>query len=152
MDIGSIFINGCGKESPSVGTFFKGLSLYSFRKCLIGKNDELRSRINIGAAYCLMGKYGKAELFLTDAYMRKHGDVTTLLWLIETGLRSENNKAVNRNADKLLARMKLNELIALAEKLSANKASEDGFLNPLLQKKIATVLSEKIRGKFSGIK
>lgn len=128
-------------------------ALYSFRKCLVDNNsDEVKSRINIGAAFCLMGEYEKAGLFLTEAHKRKPEDVMTHLWLIETGLRSKDNNAVKKYKERLCRSMNLNELVMLTEKLSRGNFSEDGMLTPLLQKNIARVLSEKVKAKFSRIK
>ncbi|MDP3284297.1 MAG: tetratricopeptide repeat protein, partial [Desulfobacterales bacterium] len=128
-------------------------AFYFFRKCLVdNNNDEIKSSINIGAAYCLMGKYGKAGLFLTDAHKRKPGDVMAFLWLIETGLRSKDNNAIKKYTERLCRSMNLNELMMLGEKLSRGNFSEDGVLTPLLQKNIARALSENVKEKFSGIK
>jgi len=127
-------------------------AFYSFRKCLINNSDEIKSYINIGAACCLTGEYGKAGLFLTDAHKRKPGDVMTLLWLIETGLGSKDNNAVKKYTERLCRSMNLNELAMLAEKLSGGNLSADGMLTPLLQKNIARVLSERVKARFSGIK
>jgi|GEM_PF-5388733 len=99
-----------------------------------------------------MGEYGKAGLFLTDAHKRRPDDVMTLLWLIETGLRSKDNNAVKRYTERLYRSMNLNELVMLAEKLSGGKFSEDGMLTPLLQKNMASVLSESVKVNLSGIK
>jgi hypothetical protein len=74
----------------------------------------------------------------------------TLLWLIETGLRSKDNNAVKKYTEILCRSMNLNELVMLAEKLSGGKFSEDGTLTPLLQKKIARALSENVKAKISG--
>jgi tetratricopeptide (TPR) repeat protein len=128
-------------------------AFYFFRKCLVDNNsDEIKSRINIGAAFCLMGEYGKAGLFLKDALKRKPEDVMTLLWLIETGLRSKNNNAIKKYTERLCSSMKNDELVMLAEKLSRGNFSEDGVLTPLLRKNIAKALSENVKAKFSGIK
>lgn len=127
-------------------------AISSFRKNLRDKSDEIRSRINIGAAYCLMGEYGKAGIFLTDAHKRKPVDVMALLWLVETGLRSKNNNAVKKHTELLCRSLNLNELVMIAAKLSEENFSEDGILTPSLQKNIARALSENVKGKFSGIK
>jgi len=154
-------VSPSNRENKDVNNL-KGLILFKrgeykeafsyFRKCLVNNSDETRSHINIGAAYCLMGEYRKAGLFLTDANKRKPGDVMTLLWLIETGLRSKDNKAVNKYTEKLCSGMKLNELMLFAEKLSSNKISEDGILMPLLQKNMAIILSGRITAKLSRLK
>jgi Tfp pilus assembly protein PilF len=127
-------------------------AFFYFRKCLVNNSYEIRSHINIGAAYCIMGEYQKADLFLTEANKRKPGDVMTLLWLIETGLRAKENKAVNKYTEKLCSGMKLNELMLFTEKLSSNKISEDGILMPSLQKNMAKILSERVTAKFSRLK
>ena len=127
-------------------------ALSCFRKCMIINKEEIKSCINIGAAYCLMGEYGKAGLFLTDAHRRKPEDVMTLLWLIETGLRSKDNNAIKKYTEALCRSKNLSELVMIAKKLSGGNFSEDGMLTPLLRKNIARALSENVKGKFSGIK
>lgn len=127
-------------------------AFYSFKKCIVNNSDEIKSRINIGAAFCLMGEYGKAGLFLTEAQKRRPDDVMTLLWLIETGLRSKDNNAVKRYTERLCRSINLNELVLLSEKLSGGKFSEDGMLTPLLQQNMASVLSESVKVNLSGTK
>jgi hypothetical protein len=77
--------------------------------------------------------------------------LSALVCLIETGLRSRNDKVLNRYAEKICSSMSVNELAALKEKLAAENFSEDGVFIPVLQKKIADVISEKIKTKFTRI-
>ncbi len=117
-------------------------ALSFFRKGMIINSDEIKSSINTGAAYCLIGEYGKAGFFLADAHKRKQEDVMTLLWLIETGLGSNDDKSVKLYSEKLGSGINRTELTALTEKLSANKYSEDGILTPVRQESIAGKMYE----------
>jgi tetratricopeptide (TPR) repeat protein len=122
-------------------------ALSCFRKGMIINSDEIKSSINIGAAFCLMGDYGKAGFFLRDVRKRKPDDVMTLLWLIETGLRANDDKSVDLYSERLGSGIKTNELVLLAEKLSAKKYSEDGILTPVYQEFIAGKIYEIVKAK-----
>jgi tetratricopeptide (TPR) repeat protein len=131
------------------GRYEEALSL--FRKNIIINSDDIKSRVNIGAAFCLTGEYDKAGLFLTDAHNRNQLDIMTLLWLIETGLRTNDDKSVYRYSQKLCSVIKTKELLILAEKLSGKKYSEDGILTPVRQEFIAEKIYEIVKTKADSL-
>ena len=67
-------------------------ALTYFKKCLNRNPFEKKIILNIGIAYNLVGQYERAELFFKILHNRYPEDRLYLLWLIETSLKSGNDR------------------------------------------------------------
>ncbi|MBW1793483.1 MAG: tetratricopeptide repeat protein [Deltaproteobacteria bacterium] len=92
-----------------------------FRKCLKLNPDYKKAMINMGASFCLVGEYNRAEWFLRVTSSRFPKDVLTLLWLIEVNLRTDDKEDADRYMDKLFALVNVNELVSTLKKFPENE-------------------------------
>nr|CBX30220.1 hypothetical protein N47_D30290 [uncultured Desulfobacterium sp.] len=122
-------------------------ALKYFRKSLIFNKNDNNALINIGAVYCMMGKYRKAGLFLKEALKRNPSDELSHTWLIETALRDRNYAEANRYIDRLLFSVKTDELAFLINKLTKKSLTEDAVMIPYYQEVIAKKIYERIKIK-----
>jgi tetratricopeptide (TPR) repeat protein len=96
------------------GRFDQALSY--FQKCLRYYPFEKKALLHIGIAYNLMARYERAGWFFKVHYNRYPNDRSSLVWLVETNLKSGDTPAMNRYIDELLLSLRIADLNSIFKK------------------------------------
>ena len=126
---GTIFLKQ-GQFEEALSCFKKGLNLNPFEK---------RAILNIGIAYHLKEEYERAEWFFKLRHNRYPEDRLTLLWLIETSLKSDDSPETNLYTDKLLRLIRIEELSSIMKNLT-----EANLMDSLSRELVITQISQRI--------
>ncbi len=109
-------------------------------------NDQI-AMLNAGIGLRLMGNLARAKWYLNAAFRRDPGNISTLLWLIETNLQLANRVAADENMDRLLARLSFNSLFS-----QINAYRDDGLMPIASQKLIVRELTLKLKKHSADIR
>ena len=119
------------------GQFDEALSY--FKKCLNRNPFEKKALLNIAITYNLMAQYERAEWYFKILHNRYPEDRLYLLWLIETGVKSNDMPEVDRYTDKLLRLIRIEELNSIMKKLT--KAD---LMDSLSQEQVLRQISKRL--------
>ena len=119
------------------GQFHEALSC--FKKCLNQNPYGKKTLLNIGIAYNLLSQYERAEFFFKVLHKRYSQDRLCLIWLIETGLKTNNMLKVERYIDQLLSLIRVEELNSIMTELT-----EAGLMDSQSQKLVLKQISYRI--------
>jgi tetratricopeptide (TPR) repeat protein len=118
-------------------------ALFIFKKCLQRNPYEKRVLLNIGIAYNLMAQYERAELYFKIRHSRYPSDRSSLVWLIDTGLKSDDTLMANNYTDKLLGLIRIEELNTIMVKLVEENLM-DSQSRDLVKGKIIDRLADRV--------
>jgi tetratricopeptide (TPR) repeat protein len=118
-------------------------ALSYFKKCLERNPYEKRVLLNIGIAYNLLAQYERAGLFFKILHNRYPDDRSSLVWLIDTGLKSDDTSMVTHYADKFLRLIRIAELNAIMAK-QAEENLMDSMSRDKVQGKILDRLADRV--------
>lgn len=117
-------------------------ALPHFRKALKLEPDYENTIVNIGKCLRLMGEYERADWFFKSAVSTDSRNVSALLWLIESNLRTDDREDADRYLDRLFSLVRVPGLVPALKDLSDENlmkaASQD-----LLIREIANRAKEK---------
>jgi tetratricopeptide (TPR) repeat protein len=94
-------LNLKGKISLSNGSVSEALAC--FKKVVQLSPRNAQALLNLGAAFNLAGDYRKAKLILKTALAEDPGNRLIMVWLVDTGIRSNDPEDTRRYLEKLLA-------------------------------------------------
>jgi len=117
-----------------------------FKKCLKQNPLYRKSLINMGAAFCFMEQYERAELYLRRAYVFYPKDTLILLWLIDINLKSGDKGDVDRYMDELFALVRVNGFMSIAKRLSNHN-----FMVPVSESALLQEITKKLEEKSEEI-
>jgi tetratricopeptide (TPR) repeat protein len=93
-------------------------AIFYLKKCLKVNPSYWKVFINMGAAFCLMSEYERAELYLRQANSLNPKGTLALLWLIEANLKTDDKEDVDRYMDELFALVRINGFALITKRLS----------------------------------
>jgi protein O-mannosyl-transferase len=100
-------------------------ALQCFKTCLKLKPNDININTSLGICFYRLGNYSKAKLYLNNALVYNGDKLIPLLWLIETHLKTNNEKEADKNINALFSLYTINEL-----SLSLENLSEDSIFAP----------------------
>jgi tetratricopeptide (TPR) repeat protein len=108
-----------GKISLSNGSVSEGLAW--FKKVVQLSPQDPQALLNLGAAFNRAGDYRKAKLILKTALGKDPGNRLIMVWLVDTGIRSNDPVNTRRYLQKLLAAAPLQQINGLLNGSHDNK-------------------------------
>jgi tetratricopeptide (TPR) repeat protein len=121
-------------------------ALIYFKKCLRLNPYHRKSLLNIGAALSLIGEFNRSEWFLRIANEIYPKDVLTLLWLIDTKLKTGDKRDIDRYMDRLFNLVAVNGFRSIAQRLS-----DHTLMVPVSGKAVILKIAAKLETKSDEI-
>ncbi|MBW1793482.1 MAG: tetratricopeptide repeat protein [Deltaproteobacteria bacterium] len=121
-------------------------AIFYFTTCLKQSPNSRKPMTNIGVTLGCMGEYERAEWFLRSVNARHPKDIITLLWLIETNLRTGDKEDADRYMDNLFASVQAGQFVSTLKRLF-----EGNLVVPIPQKLLIGSIAKKLKEKSEQI-